>query len=337
MDKCDAELPSILRLCETQNDRKYLVKGLQANAFVRWKRGNFASAVEIFREIEKLNGLDAALAENLGHTYNALGNLEEAEKYFGLALQLPVINGPGKSPSVGAAVTEMSGGSLLGLGIVHERRGNYAMALEFTRRAIQAFRLQSGSTQSSLVAKAQVSLAKMLLATGAASEALVEVKKAAVAFNVTCGPTSPLVANALRVQSCVLRQLGSLLPAYEALIQAYVVEASKDAFDLSTLTEMHFELLAVLGEMVERGHAVDTKTWQSPVDLAKNRVDKMIPQDGNCGVYYKLAAEVALMNGEKKKAKLLLERAVALLDTETTVDCSGLVKECRMLLNIAEN
>merc|ERR1711964_358297 len=50
------------------------IKGTQSLAFCRWKQYQFREALALFHEIAGLTGPDAALFENMAHTYNTLGD-----------------------------------------------------------------------------------------------------------------------------------------------------------------------------------------------------------------------------------------------------------------------
>lgn len=66
----------------------WYVKAIQALGFCRWKQSRFSVALGLFVEMEKLVGECSSLAENIGHTYNSMGNHAKAEEYFEKVLWL---------------------------------------------------------------------------------------------------------------------------------------------------------------------------------------------------------------------------------------------------------
>lgn len=94
---------------------------------------NFAymlSPVQVFQEQSSLVGPSAALFENMAHTYNSIGDYDNAEKYFLMAMDLVDQFNKGKK-----------GGILLGLGLVHERKGAPREALPFLQNALATYKV----------------------------------------------------------------------------------------------------------------------------------------------------------------------------------------------------
>ena len=49
--------------------------------------GKWREALPLFHEMEDILGKNAALCENIAHTYNSLGDYAKAEQYFRESLQ----------------------------------------------------------------------------------------------------------------------------------------------------------------------------------------------------------------------------------------------------------
>jgi len=86
LNKLSDYLEEVVPACRKRDD-KYRLKAIQALAFVKWKQSHFREALPLFHEMEKILGKGAALCENIAHTYNSLGEYNEAEDYFRQALK----------------------------------------------------------------------------------------------------------------------------------------------------------------------------------------------------------------------------------------------------------
>merc|ERR1719221_283999 len=116
LNKADAALREVVPACEWRRD-DLAIKAIQALAFTRWKQGRFREALARFHEMEGWMGKNAALCENIGHTYNTIGAYDEAEHYFQQALGLTHALPEGSNSN--------EGGILLGLAGVQDRRGAF--------------------------------------------------------------------------------------------------------------------------------------------------------------------------------------------------------------------
>eukprot|EP01047_Picozoa_sp_COSAG01_P008200 COSAG01_NODE_320_length_18904_cov_45.662537_2_plen_339_part_00 len=87
LNKLAAYLVDVVPICRRRLD-SYTLKAVQAHAFVLWKQHKLEAAVKLFHEMEDIMGKNAALCENIAHTYNSLGNYETAERYFRESLQV---------------------------------------------------------------------------------------------------------------------------------------------------------------------------------------------------------------------------------------------------------
>ena len=85
---------------------------------------------QAFLEQSQLVGPNAALCENMAHTYNSLGDYDNAEKNFSMAMEL-----------AGQSSKSKKGGIFLGLGLVKERKGSPKDALPFLQQALQMYQV----------------------------------------------------------------------------------------------------------------------------------------------------------------------------------------------------
>lgn len=140
--------------------------------------------------MEGMVGPSAALCENIGHTYSSLGNLEKAEEYFELALKL--------SPTEKKVEMEgNTGGILLGLGLIKDRKGDINGSLPVLQQALDWYKTKFGTADASLVAKSHMSVGKAHEKLGDHEAAERHFSEALRIFEVTCGDDSPLTAGAL--------------------------------------------------------------------------------------------------------------------------------------------
>ncbi len=87
LNKLGGYLAEVVPVCRRRDD-SYKLKAIQAHAFVLWKQQDLGAAIELFLEMETLMGKNAALCENIAHTYNSLGDYVKAEDYFRQSLQV---------------------------------------------------------------------------------------------------------------------------------------------------------------------------------------------------------------------------------------------------------
>lgn len=283
--------------------------------------------------MEGLVGASSALCENMGHTYNSLGEYDEAAARFKKALEcLDNERKPGNRAGI-----------LLGLGLIEDRRGNYKEALKSCREAQTLFRERAQGKPASLIAKAGMSIARILLKIANSEEdeaRRVEMEEEAIEqgrdnveiFKVTCGDESPLTASALMGLGKALVRRGQLSEAQASFAESYRLEAIKDAFDLLTVMEVHNALVhAHTVTCAETG--LDRTAFASyipTVELTLERV-RALPQDGNAGAYYKVAGELMAFAGDLERASSLLGTAIELFKTEEADLVSGLIETCSTL------
>lgn len=306
LNRTDMLLAEIRDACYSMGS-DWRIKYIQSLAFCRWKQYRFKEALELFHEQQKTVGASAALSENIGHTYSSLGDLESAEQHFERAIELL------KAGSYGN-----KGGIYMGLGLVRDRMGKTKEALPILQQALEHYQQEHTKDHqqldSSIIAKAHMSLGK-------AHEKLQDLKKAAEHMNEalrmfrrTVGEFSPLTAHALGSLGKVRSMMG---PEYqkEAIVllkQALKLEVSKDAFHLETVWDMLTRLKDVHMEEAKEKQARNTSPHHSShlnmlrdvyskylplVKQARARITKEHERDdvGTLAVFYKTAGELCML------------------------------------------
>lgn len=212
---------------------KWHLKCIQSRAFCCFKQYRFTEALELFKEQERLMGPSAPLCENIGHVCSSLSEYDEAERYFRLATRLL---------PAGRQHAKNSGGVYLGLGLLLDRRERPREALPVLYQALELYKdschLGGRYAESSLVAKAHMSVANAHEHLGELSEAEGHFREAAAIFARTVGETSPLLAGALGALGKLRVRQGALADGGRQLVRALAIEVAKDAFHPRTVWEL---------------------------------------------------------------------------------------------------
>eukprot|EP00418_Pyrodinium_bahamense_P002610 CAMPEP_0179016392 /NCGR_PEP_ID=MMETSP0796-20121207/3291_1 /TAXON_ID=73915 /ORGANISM="Pyrodinium bahamense, Strain pbaha01" /LENGTH=477 /DNA_ID=CAMNT_0020712071 /DNA_START=12 /DNA_END=1445 /DNA_ORIENTATION=+ len=342
LNKCADALEEIVPICRRRGGQLH-VQGVQALAFTLWKQSRFREAIELFREMEELVGSSSALCENMGHTFSSLGDYDEASKYFKRSLLCL-----DREEKLGKKVGDRAG-VLLGLGLIEDRLGRFENALEACREAQRLFRVRAHGKPSSLIAKAGMSIAKILLKLARSEqddarreqmeeEAIERERENVALFEVTCGEDSPLTASALKGLGEALLRRRRVPEAVASFARAYHLEAMKDAFDLLAVMEVHNLLFGAHMAAMRAGGELDRaafRTYLPTVDIALGRVRAM-PQDANAGAYYKVAGELRAFAEDYAGAAQLLGEAAELFKTEQEEKVASLLSHCVDLKEFCE-
>ena len=228
LNRTEKILSEVAAVCKERGGDWY-VKHIQSLAFCRWKQYRFKEALSLFLEQQKIVGASAALCENIGHTYSSLGDLPQAETYFERAIELL------KHGSFGNR-----GGIYMGLGLVRDRLGKTREALPILEQALEHYQREhtKGYQQldSSIIAKAHMSIGKAHDKLGEPAEAAKHFAEALRIFRATVGESSPLTAHALGSLGKVRASMGGkhLKDGIALLRNALKLEVNKDAFHLET-------------------------------------------------------------------------------------------------------
>ena len=332
LNKLSGYLKDVVPVCRARGD-SFKLKAIQALAFVLWKQQSLQEAVTLFHEMEELMGKNAALCENIAHTYNSLGNYEKAEDYFRQALAF-IESGCTSGGSGGGN----RGGVLLGLGLVRDRLERPAEALPILEQAYEFYKQRAGGELASLQGKAAVSTGMVHLKLGDVKKAEQYIREAIHTYEVTCGETSPLTGGAYYKLGQILWQQRRRKPARKALKRAYELEAIKDAFTIVGVLEIHNVVMDTFLKDAPNGtiDRVGFGAFLEVVATAEKRILAECVQDGNAACYYKAAAELRTWGGAYAEAVPTFNLAVKLFNEETTRDCSNFIAECNSLLAFAQ-
>ena len=328
LNKTDQLLQEVLPICEELGGTWH-IKAIQMLGFCRWKQYRYAEALELFHKMEGMVGPSAALCENIGHTYSSMGNLDKAEKYFTDALELSVK----EKDDRGAEAEGNTGGILLGLGLIKDRKNQVAESLPVLQQALDWYQNKFGAVDASLVAKAHMSVGKAHEKLGDLAKAEYHFREALRIFVVTCGDDSPLSAGAMASLGKVLVRMQDFVEAQKQLKGAVSLEANKDSVHLQTV----FDLLTTIMNL----HTKDPKGLDRSVfkqylpiihDAAKNMKAQGQPEDGDFGAFCKSAGEFCALGASYKEAETYLTKAIELFGKVTEIDCMHLTQSCKELL-----
>merc|ERR1711957_557469 len=236
--------------------------------------------------------------------------------------------------------------------------GHAEKALPIIREAQALFRKRAAGKPSSLIAKAGMSIAKLLLKLAkleSSSSTIKEMHDEAVTlerenveiFEITCGEDSPLTASALKGLGEALPACDNIPEACEAFGKSYKWEAMKDAFDLLAIMEVHGSLVSALLASAKITGGLNRGAFRdhvSTVQMALKRVRSML-QDGNAGAYYKVAGELLAFAEDYTGAAALLMEACALFTKEANLPgkqaekpmFDGLIQTCQELQVFCES
>merc|ERR1719221_790585 len=166
------------------------------------------------------------------------------------------------------------GGTMLGLGLIENRQGNHEKALVTVREAQRLFREKAAGKPASLIAKAGMSICKILLKLApseqdktkrlAMQEEAIEMGFENVSlFEVTAGEDSPLTASALRILGEALLRQKRLAEATKSFARSYNLEVQKDAFNLMDVMEVHNLLVGVHMAVAKTGGGLDRNAFKT--------------------------------------------------------------------------
>ncbi|EKX32396.1 hypothetical protein GUITHDRAFT_121447 [Guillardia theta CCMP2712] len=334
-------LDEIMSLCKSRGG-KFYIKAIQSRAFCYFKQYRFKEALELFHEQANLVGPSSALYENMAHTYNSIGDYDNAASYFSKAMEL-----------LGQGSYGKKGGILLGLGLVKERQGNPREALPILQEALDSYKAEYKSEDAtSLIAKAHMSVGQCHELLGELKEAQSHIRDAVSIFRKTVGDSSPLTANALGVLGRILVAQDRREEAEPLLLEALELEACKDAFHPDTV----WRLLNQLKELwTEGGSNIGIAALNSKcrryvpviercdVRICELKLDQATPVApfkadlGTIAVIYKTAGELVMLAGLYEQAKPLLRKALSLLERIPDFDCSVLIQSCVSSLRFLED
>jgi len=161
-------------------------------AFVCFKQRKFQESLDNFHKIKSRVGPSAALAENMAHAYNSLGQYENAERFFEESLFL--LNCPThKNPNVAGNPAGVN----LGLGIVKKRLNKPREGISNILVSLRLYQEEYADGKSSLIAKAQTSLGRCLSDLKEYDAGTRVLDQAIKLFTETCGECNPLTVDCM--------------------------------------------------------------------------------------------------------------------------------------------
>ncbi|KAG8463442.1 hypothetical protein KFE25_004953 [Diacronema lutheri] len=320
---------------------KWHLKAIQSKAFCCFKQYRFREALALFKEQEQLMGPSAPLAENIGHVCSSLSEYDEAERYFRLATRL--------LPD-GRQHAKNSGGVYLGLGLLLDRRERPREALPILYQALELYvdscHMSGRFVESSLVAKARMSLGHAHEHAGELSKAEEHMREAVGIFSRTVGEQSPLLAGALGSLGKLRVRQGALADGARHLVRALGIEVDKDAFHARTVWELLEDIKSVhekeLLQRTEPKKPLDIAGTFAPyapvVGRAVRRIDALgidASEGDTTSVLRKTAGEMLLLGGQNEEALAQLTKAAGMFRGFTHCDVSSLVRACEELIAVA--
>jgi len=332
LTECDDLLTEALPHClKRGREDVFYIKGIQALAFLRFKQSRFIECSQLFEEILVLLGPSAALLENMGHAYNAVGDFNKAEMCFSKAKELIERGGDE------AIRTSNLGGVLLGLGLVKRHRGFAAEALPVLLQALNFYK-ERHQEDHSLVAKAATAVARAYEDLGELDKAEEHLREVVRIFRVTCGDESPLTANALSKLGNLLWERQKWQQAEEVLLEALQRSAEVDKFSvhLPTIARDVVFLNRLFSEQRRQRDMGPTviKHCLLAFDKIRERGEEL-PDDGDTAVLHKTLGELMFLSRDFTNAAKHLKEAERIFITipgpeslQLREFCSGLLPYC---------
>ena len=120
-------------------------------------------------------------------------------------------------------------------------------------------------------------------------------------------------------------------------LEAFQIEAEKDAIDLVALIELSNELIGTV-KFLDNGQR---HAYKPILDIAVTACDniglKRAPVgDANTGAFFKLMADIAIFAKDLPRAKEWLLIAVNMMENDKGIDCHELEAQCRQLIDLID-
>jgi len=238
---------------------------------------------------------------------------------------------------------------------VRDRLGKTREALPILQQALEHYQQEHTKDHvqldSSIIAKAHMSVGKAHEKLGDPRKAASHMTDALAIFRRTVGYESPLTANAMGALGKVQCQMGERKEGLALLKGALRLEISKDAFHLETvwdlfakLKDMHMEDARVRQEQsAHSNHLAALQTIYSQylplIAAARKRIKPEHERDetGTLAVLYKTLAEIHMLAQDYSGGEEVLREAMRCFRLVKDFDCASLIEGCEMLLGIAES
>lgn len=250
----DEVWPSCKKKFDDKSDQQWYVKALQSRAFLRFKQFRYQEAIDLFQEFRDLMGPSAQLCENMGHTYNRLGEFDKAEIAFKEALNLI------DDPKLGADASK--GGILLGFGSMLQKMKKSKEALAIFIQALEFYKNKYGADPHSLVAKSLVAVGATLESLERYPEAVEKFQESVDIYTKTVGEQTPLTANATGCLGNALLKNKQFEQARQMLARSFILYVSFDTLNLVRILDI---LKLILETHSKIGSGIDQSCYQGYV------------------------------------------------------------------------
>lgn len=331
LSPCNELIEEVWPACKAKFDDKseqtWYVKAIQSRAFLRFKQFRYQEAIDLFQEQREIMGPSAQLCENMGHTYNRLGEYDRAEASFKEALGLI------DDPNTGAGANK--GGILLGFGSMLQKMGKAKQALAIHSQALAFYQKKYENSPHSLVAKSLVAVGSTLESLDQHDDACQKFEEAVDIYTKTVGEQTPLTANAVGCLGNALMKANKFERARKMLSRSFVLYVSFDTLDLIRVLDI---LKLIMTTHSKIGSGIDRSCYTEYVPgvkrLVANIKSQKIEEDGTgtLSVLLKTAAELAILGGELELTRPMLAQSKEYFETVKFLDCSNLVSTCDRLI-----
>eukprot|EP00747_Dinoflagellata_sp_TGD_P115721 gnl/TRDRNA2_/TRDRNA2_172225_c3_seq1.p1 gnl/TRDRNA2_/TRDRNA2_172225_c3~~gnl/TRDRNA2_/TRDRNA2_172225_c3_seq1.p1 ORF type:complete len:604 (-),score=155.23 gnl/TRDRNA2_/TRDRNA2_172225_c3_seq1:100-1734(-) len=325
LDKADAIYKRAIGECRRRG-MPWDVKCIQDLATLRCKQNRQADCASLLEELANKAPPHPATFINLGTVYNQLKEFDKAEAWFQQAVNIK------------GGVPERE--DLWNLGIVRKNKRLFDEALPMLEEALRLFQLHEPDHPVTL-AKLHCSIAGTLFEAGRSAEAIGQYDQAYELYVASVGKKSPLFCSTAEGYSRALKAEGRFSEAFEKLLEAFEVFATRDAVHPTPL----FESLELALDIHGAEPSVPLGNFAVLIDAAIANLDRRgLVEDGNAGVVMlragRLLSKLPDSDGiHTARACELLERGVALVrlsHEQGDADLAHEIMEADMLLRSLE-
>lgn len=221
--------------------------------------------------MEDLVGPSSSLCENIGHTYNSMGDFQKADEYFEKSLKLM-----GPESTLGKRTHR--NGVLLGLGLVKDRLGLTREALPILLQALEGYKEEAQGNDSSLAAKAHMSVSKAYLKIAEMDKSEEHIRESVRIFKKTCGNSSPLTAHANDSLANVLYERKDFEGSRKAYKRALKIHAIEDSINLQSIVETLTRVNEIQNSKRDKKTSEELQNSFKPYIPILNQIEKNIKQ-----------------------------------------------------------
>jgi len=322
-------IDEILPITEEKDD-EWHTKAIQMKAFVCFKQRKFQESLDNFHKIKTRVGPSAALAENMAHAYNSLGQYENAETFFEESLFL--LNCPThRNPNVAGNPAGVN----LGLGIVKKRLNKPRDGITNVLVAIRMYQEEYPDGKSSLIAKAQTSLGRCLSDLKHYSVGTRVLEEARSRFIDTCGECNPLTVD------CIghLADLRLLVKDYDyfnsLLSRSLCLEMQLDTVRENQILETISKLFGIYVFHIPMMPPKHANHCERALSLVHDQwKERKILRTGSAAVIFMTAGKLAVYCGFCDLAIKHLMEALTLMSS-INVPTEPLEKDCKVWMEWA--